>query len=89
MSFGVETILMRNPRVNKIESNHADANVEQYRYDYIIENNGSLEQLDSTIDVFVKTVIEKEYTLPESAYCIHYTDTGKNTIVFECNKMLG
>ena len=87
--FGAETILMRNPRVNKIESNHADANVEQYRYDYIIENNGSLEQLDSTIDVFVKTVIEKEYTLPESAYCIHYTDTGKNTIVFECNKMLG
>ena len=27
----------------------------QYKYDYIIENNGSLEQLDSTIDVFVKT----------------------------------
>lgn len=87
--FGAETILMRNPRVNKIESNHADANVEQYKYDYIIENNGSLEQLDSTIDVFVKTVIEKEYALPESAYCIHYTDSGKNTIVFECNKMLG
>ena len=86
--FGAETILIRNPNVGKIKSNHADANVENYRYDYIIENNGSLEQLESTVELFIKTVITEEYTLPGNSYCIHYTDNGKNTIVFQCNKIL-
>ena len=44
--FGAETILIRNPNVEKIESNHADRDVENYEYDYIIENEGSLEQLE-------------------------------------------
>lgn len=56
-TFGAETVLIRNPNVGKIESNHADANVEKYEYDYIIENNGTLEQLDAMAKVFVRDVI--------------------------------
>lgn len=56
-TFGAETILIRNPNVDKIESNHADANVEDYSYDYIIENDGTLEQLDATAKLFVRDII--------------------------------
>ena len=55
--FGAETILIRNPNVEKIESNHADANVEDYEYDYIIENDGTLDQLDMMAKFFVREII--------------------------------
>lgn len=84
--FGAKTILIRNPRVEKIETNHADAKVENYNYDYIIENNGSLEQLDSVAEEFIEFITSKEETLPLSAYCI--LGAGKKTIVFQCDKML-
>lgn len=57
-TFGAETILIRNPNVKKIKSNHADANVEQYEYDYIIENDGTLEQLDKMAYLFSEQVIK-------------------------------
>ncbi len=56
-TFGAETILIRNPNVEKIQGNHADANVEDYEYDYIIENNGTLEQLDKMAKLFVREII--------------------------------
>lgn len=56
-AFDAETILIRNPNVEKIESNHADANVENYNYDYIIENDGTLEQLDMMAKFFVREII--------------------------------
>ena len=56
-TFGAETILIDNPNVKKIESNHADANVKQYDYDYIIENDGTLEQLDNVAKIFVRDII--------------------------------
>lgn len=55
--FGAETILIRNPNVKKIDSNHADANVEEYEYDYIIENDGTLQQLDDMAKFFVREII--------------------------------
>ncbi len=55
--FGAETILIKNPNVKKIESNHADADVENYEYDYIIKNNGTLEQLDKVAKFFVREII--------------------------------
>lgn len=61
-TFGAETILIRNPNVRKIESNHADQNVENYNYDYIIENDGTLEQLDGAAEFFVCDVICGEHT---------------------------
>ena len=57
-SFGAETILIKNPNVKKVESNHADANVENYNYDYIIENDGTLEQLDRMAYLFSEQVIK-------------------------------
>lgn len=56
-TFGSETILIRNPNVEKIESNHADRDVEDYDYDYIIENNGTLEQLEAVAKLFVREKI--------------------------------
>ena len=55
--FGAETILIRNPNVAQIESNHADRDVENYKYDYIIENDGTLEQLDAMAKLFVRDII--------------------------------
>jgi hypothetical protein len=51
-TFGAETILIRNPNVGKIVSNHADRDVENYEYDYIIENDGTLEQLKTVTKLF-------------------------------------
>lgn len=59
--FGAETIFIRNPNVKKIESNHADANVEKYKYDYIIENDGTLAQLDKVANIFCRDVIRGSY----------------------------
>lgn len=56
-TFGAETILIRNPNVEKIESNHADRDVENYDYDYIIENDGTLEQLEKVAKYFVREII--------------------------------
>lgn len=75
-TFGAETILIRNPNVEKIESNHADRDVENYEYDHIIENDGSLEQLERVAKLFVCDVIcgkhipekDKPFTLTCSKY---------------------
>lgn len=75
-TFGAETILVRNPNAIKIESNHADRDVEKYNYDYIIENNGTLEQLERVAKLFVCDVIcgehipekDKPFTLTCSKY---------------------
>ena len=56
-AFGAETILLRNPNVTKIESNHADRDVENYNYDYIIENDGTLKQLEKMAMLFSMQVI--------------------------------
>lgn len=64
-AFGAETILVRNPNVINITSNHADANVENYNYDYIIVNDGTLEQLDKVAKAFCCDVIRGEKTRNE------------------------
>lgn len=48
-AFGAKTILIKNDRVAPITSNMADANVLNYDYDFIIENNGTLEEFEGTI----------------------------------------
>ncbi len=62
-TFGAETILVRNPNAIKIKSNHADRDVENYEYDYIIENDGTLEQLERVAKLFVCDVICDEHIL--------------------------
>ena len=75
-TFGAETILMRNPNIKEIKSNHADANVEDYNYDYIIENNGTLEQLENVAKLFVREIIcwsdVRDYERPMVLVCSDY-----------------
>ncbi len=59
--FGAETILIRNPNIKPIKTNHADANTENFQYDYIIENDGTLEQLDRVAQIFTENVIVGEH----------------------------
>ena len=73
-AFGAEAILVENPNVAKIESNHADANVKNYKYDYIIENDGSLEQLDKVAKLFYRDVI-----------CGEHISDKYNPLVFTCS----
>lgn len=51
------TLLIKNDRVKPITSNHADANLEDYNYDYIIYNNGSIENLKDSAEVFLEEII--------------------------------
>ena len=75
-TFGAETILIRNPNVEKIESNHADANVEDYTYDYIIENDGTLGQLDVMAKFFVREIV-----------CWNEVRDHEKPLVLKCSNM--
>ena len=87
-TFGAKTILIRNPKVRKIESNHADREVENYEYDYIIENNGTLEQLDSIARVFVDKHIKGNTSHNDSLHVVYNTTTKKTTTILTANEML-
>jgi len=47
------TLLVRRPGYS-LNSNHADANVEKFDYDYYIENDGSYKDLIKKVDIFIK-----------------------------------
>ena len=49
-----KTLLITNPRVALITSNNSDGNVYKYTYDYIIENDGSLEELEEKARKFMQ-----------------------------------
>lgn len=51
--FNAKAILIENNRVQPVISNHADANVRDYEYDYIIENNGDLNDLIDGVQTFL------------------------------------
>lgn len=51
------TIFIENNRVPSITSNAADANVENYRYDFIIQNNGTLEDFEGNIKLFMEVLM--------------------------------
>ena len=57
IAFDAETILIVNDRVPAIESNMADANVYNYEYDYVLENNGTLEEFKETTEFFANNYI--------------------------------
>ena len=48
-AFNAKTILIKNDRVAPITSNMADAGVFNYDYDFVIENNGTLEDFAETV----------------------------------------
>ncbi len=52
--FQAITLFVKNDRVEKIISNNSDANVENYNYDYYIDNNGTLEELEQKAIEFIE-----------------------------------
>ena len=51
------TVLIRRASVeNNNQSNHADANVFEYNYDYVIENNGTLDELKEKAKGFLELI---------------------------------
>ena len=48
----VQTILLKSSRVEGIKSNHADKDVENYVYDFVIYNNEGLEDLKHIAENF-------------------------------------
>lgn len=55
--FNAETILIENPRVEDITSNMADANVRNYTYDYVIFNDGTLDDFRRNIKMWALAVL--------------------------------
>lgn len=53
-TFDAKSVLIRNPKVESIETNHADRDVENYNYDYVIDNDETLEDLDRKAEEFAK-----------------------------------
>ena len=51
-----KTLLIRNPRVSLITSNNSDKNVYNYTYDYIIENDGTLDDLRKKAKDFIMNI---------------------------------
>lgn len=51
--YNAITVLMVNDRIEQVTSNHADFEVYDFTYDYIIDNNGDLEQLKSSAKTFM------------------------------------
>lgn len=49
----IYTLLITRPNIDKIVSNHADAEVENYLYDYVIENIGTIEDLEKKAEEFI------------------------------------
>lgn len=59
--LGAITLLIKRDEVENQETlNHADANVFNYNYDYVIENNGTLKELENKAKLFYNNIITKE-----------------------------
>lgn len=58
--FGCITLLIRNPNIEAITSNHADAEVENYDYDYIIDNNYIMEDFEQEALKFIEWLKERD-----------------------------
>lgn len=53
----IKTIFIENNNIEKNISNDSDKQVENYEYDYIIKNNGTLEEFEENIKEFIKEII--------------------------------
>lgn len=58
--FGAQTVLVIRNSVKHITSNMADENVFNYKYDFVIDNNGTKEELNNKAKEFIQEVIVDE-----------------------------
>ena len=56
-AFGADTLLITNKNVSLITTNNADKDVLEFKYDYNIRNDGTLEELKQKAKEFVKSLI--------------------------------
>lgn len=54
--YGAVTVLVDRQEVEGEQSNHSDANVMNYTYDYIINNNSTLDDLETKALTFIESV---------------------------------
>ena len=52
--LNAKTLLISNPRVKLITSNDSDGKVNEYNYDYYIENDGTLDDLKDKASKFIE-----------------------------------
>lgn len=52
-NYPCATLLIRNSRATKIETNHADAEVENFNYTHIVDNEGTIEDLKNSALKFI------------------------------------
>lgn len=58
--FNAKTLLIRRAQTETDEqSNYADKNVLNYAYDFIIENNGTIEELEESAKTFINLIFNK------------------------------
>lgn len=50
--FDCKTLLIKRSSVKKILSNHSDSDVENYDYDYVVDNSGTFEDLKGSAFTF-------------------------------------
>ena len=53
--YDAKTLLISNPNITQVTSNHADKNVFCYQYDYIINNNKGLRELRQKAKSFIES----------------------------------
>ena len=53
--------------------------------DFIIENNGSIEQLEAMAESFVDGAIKEDTTIPIGSHVL-FSDNTSPQIVFDCSK---
>lgn len=58
--FGAKTLLIRNNRVEQVISNQADAGVYSYDYDYVVDNDGTIEELKLLAKTFLEQLEKSE-----------------------------
>lgn len=58
--FGAKTILVVRDSVTQITSNISDKNVFDYNYDFVIENNSTIEELKEKVRQFINDVIMQD-----------------------------
>lgn len=52
--LGATTLFIKNDNIKNLNTNHADAEVENYQYDYTLDNSGSLGDLIIESDRFLR-----------------------------------
>ena len=56
MAFGAKSLLVKRSGLENITSNYSDANVDNYDYDFVVENNGGLNELELSAFEFVNVL---------------------------------